>query len=138
MNYVIFLKLYFILIIWVCACPDNYREAIRCKSSHFIRQAPGFPLLSLTRNGFNRQSCHFRMKGKITLETPQTNNHNICHFDGGEISTSSSTKIGDMHCGFTCEDLLRLFAIARVSFVEMTKLCGFLCVLCVIPCELCG
>lgn len=35
MNYVIFLKL-FILIIWACACPDNYREA--------IRQALGFQL----------------------------------------------------------------------------------------------
>ncbi len=37
----------------------------------------------------------------------------VCHFDEGEISTRSSTKIGELHCGVTREDF---------SFVEMTRL----------------
>jgi hypothetical protein len=38
-----------------------------------------------------------------------------CHSEERGISARSSTKIGDLLYGVTCEDLLRLFAIARVS-----------------------
>ncbi len=42
--------------------------------------------------------------------------HQVCHFEEREISTSSSTKIGDLDCRVSCGDF---------SFLEMTilKIC---------------
>ena len=39
---------------WACFAAAN--RAIRYKSSHFLRQAVGFPLLSLTQNGKRENS----------------------------------------------------------------------------------
>jgi hypothetical protein len=55
-------------------------RAIRFKSSHFLRQAVGFPLLSLTQT----------VKQELLFTKPN-NYPQSCHFDEGEISVSNST-----------------------------------------------
>ncbi len=110
MNYVIFFKLFYSNNMGVSRRKRRGR-AIRCKSSHFLRQAPGFSLLSLTRNDFRRHNLVIPRNEAISHGIRKSYSHNICHFDGGEISTSSSTKI-DFRYGVTCEDF---------SSVEMTN-----------------
>lgn len=62
-------------------------RAIRCKSSHFLRQTVGFPLLSLTQTDTLTRTFIFIYHNYTNTPLLQS-----CHFDEGDPSVSEQAK----------------------------------------------